>query len=59
QSTLHTWHCQMDLANEFGWTPLLAAVFHGHVRVIELLLKAGASINCNVLLLPTPFTIEI
>lgn len=35
----------VDMKTKWGWTPLLAAVFHGHVRAMDELLAAQASIQ--------------
>jgi ankyrin repeat protein len=34
----------VDIKTSWGWTPLLAAVFHGHVRAMDELIAAQASL---------------
>ena len=34
--------CEVNLADNHGWTPLAVAAFHGHAKVVSALLSAGA-----------------
>ena len=35
----------VNVRDQCGWTPLHEAANHGHIEIVELLLKAGANIN--------------
>ncbi|CAK0828531.1 unnamed protein product [Prorocentrum cordatum] len=42
-----TLRAKVDKTNNDGWTPLAAAVFHGQVACIEVLLNAAANVNAQ------------
>lgn len=41
------WRCTVDSVNDSGITPLICASQKGHIDICQLLLQAGANINCK------------